>query len=142
MDGTGRLYAALRSDQPDYSIAKYDENGCLCWLRRYDGPGGGDDFARAVAVDAEGNVYVTGTSQGIDGNFDYATIKYGNEGDRLWVKRYDGTGKGNDLATVIAVESLGNVYVTGASRGCVSELDYATVKYDREGRQMWVKRYN
>src|SRR6266516_6773880 len=95
------------------------------------------DGATAIDVDDSGNVYVTGSSTGSGTGSDYATIKYDSLGQEQWVARYNGPGNDADLATGIAIDGSGNVYVTGGSAG-----DYATVKYDSAGQQQWVARYN
>jgi hypothetical protein len=102
------------------------------WVARYNSPADGDDRADAIAVDASGNVYVTGMSEG-----DYATVKYNSDGNELWVKRY----KGYTGTIAIAVDASGNVYVTGTSGGTLDSA-YATVKYDTDGNQLWLLRYN
>lgn len=48
------------------------------------------DLAQALAVDSEGNVYVTGYSYGKGTDYDYLTIKYDPQGKRLWEARYLG----------------------------------------------------
>jgi len=40
------------------------------------------------------------------------------------------------------VDKSGNVYVTGESLGNGTGYDYATIKYDSDGKQLWVTRYN
>lgn len=102
-----------------------------------------DDRGFAVAVDNTGtDVFVTGASFYDGGSdYDYITIKYTN-GIQQWVKRYNGTGNGIDQASSIAIDNSGNVYVTGFSRGNGTDFDYATIKYNSDGIQLWVARYN
>jgi alpha-tubulin suppressor-like RCC1 family protein len=126
---------------PEQSFAQPSEE----WVAPYNGPGvNDDDFARAIAVDDKGNVYVTGESDLFDEySEDYTTIKYDADGTQLWVRRYNGsTDPGNfDSPHAIAVDKNGNVYVTGESQGTFYS-DWATVKYDTNGNEMWVMRYD
>ncbi len=61
--------------------------------QRYNGPGDSTDGASSLAVDEDGNVYVTGRSTGIGTVLDYATIKYNASGVVQWVTRYTRTGR-------------------------------------------------
>jgi hypothetical protein len=61
---------------------------------------------------------------------------------QIWVVRYNGPYNGPDAAYAIAVDGVGNVYVTGESYGSDTTQDYATVKYDASGVEQWVVRYN
>jgi len=56
--------------------------------------------------DGAGNVYVTGTSNGV-ASTDFATIKYNSVGVEQWVARYNGTGNSIAQAVAIAVWSNG-----------------------------------
>ena len=110
---------------------KYDPSGAEQWVARYNGPGSGWDHANAIAVDAGGNVYITGYSVGSGTSEDYTTIKYNSLGVEQWVMRFDG-GLG-DFANDIAVDSDGNTFVTGRSWGPSNNDDYVTVKYSSTG---------
>lgn len=112
------------------------------WVTRYDGLADSMDVATAMAVDNTGNVYVTGYSVGIGTLFDYVTIKYSTGGTPLWTARYNGPANLIDEANAIAIDDSGNVYVTGFSFGLTSMQDYATVKYNANGVQQWVQRYD
>jgi len=102
------------------------------WARRYNGPGNGDDRAWALALNSQGNAYVTGYSTGSGTGGDYATLKYSPSGELRWVRRYNGPGNGNDYANAIALDSQGTVYVTGYPVGSGTGYDYATIRYSQQ----------
>ena len=125
----------------DYATVKYNSAGQEQWAVRYNGPANFIDIANAIAVDAAGNVYVTGISTGTISLSDYATVKYNSAGQEQWVARYNGPSNGTDEAFSITVDAAGNVYVTGQSLSGTN-YDFATVKYNSAGTQQWVSRYN
>jgi len=126
----------------DYATIKYFLNGDTAWIRRYNGPGNSWDVATAIVLDDSNNVYVTGYSSGSGTNKDYATIKYSSNGDTIWVRRYNGAGDSTDVATAIAIDTSGNVYVTGYSFDSGPYEDFVTIKYYQNGDTAWIRRYN
>jgi len=149
IDDSGNVYvtgwSANSNTYPnslDYATVKYNSEGIEQWVARYDGPGNGEDRAKAIVVDNSGNVYVTGWSNGSGTYGDYATIKYNSSGVEQWVSRYNGPGNSGDGAFAIAIDSSGNIYVTGDSYGSGTLDDYATIKYNSSGVEQWVVRYN
>jgi Beta-propeller repeat len=103
------------------------------WVARYDdGRPGSTNRAVAIAVDNSGNVLVAGSSTTTTGDFDYVTIKYAPHGTQLWARRYASGAGSNDQVRALAVDSGGNVLVTGTSD---------TVKYDAEGTLLWAAPY-
>src|SRR5687767_7328858 len=151
VDVGGRVYVTGSSDNnvnPDpYGTVKYDTNGNQLWVARYTGPRA-IDVPLSVIVDGQGYVYVTGFSHGLASGYDpdYATIKYAPEGTELWVARYNGAGTNNnqtpDNPAGMIVNGAGEVYVTGTSMSLEQTLDFATIKYNTNGTELWIARYN
>lgn len=146
LDASGNVYVTGLSygagSNYDYVTIKYNNNGVQQWLARLNGAANIDDFAASLAVDNNGNVYVTGYIRGATTGYDFATIKYNTSGVQQWVMIYNGPANGDDYTTNMAIDSTGNVYVTGYSPGIGSGIDFATIKYTSSGVQQWVSRYN
>lgn len=59
-----------------------------------------------------------------------------------WAACYNGPANDYDAAQAICFDDSGYVYVTGSSRGgALGTSDFATIKYDPFGNEVWVRRY-
>jgi uncharacterized delta-60 repeat protein len=124
----------------DYITLKFATDGGVLWSQQYSGGfSHGKDELAAIALDAAGDVYVTGRS--FNGTTDdYATIKYnGATGAQMWIQTYNG---GNDdEATAIDIDNAGNVIITGKSDNGSND-DFRTIKYNNGGLLQWTRLYN
>jgi uncharacterized delta-60 repeat protein len=125
----------------DYLTMKYNASGFVVWAKTYNGPANGEDQAVSLAVDEDGNSYVTGYSKSHSTGYDYATIKYNNEGTIQWLKRVDGGSSFDEYARDIAIDESGDVYVTGVFEQTTDDYRLATIKYTPSGTQKWVKKF-
>jgi len=134
LDGSGNVIVTGKSvgsgvAAEDVVTIKYNNSGVQQWLKRFNGYSNGYDEGKAIAIDALNNIYITGYSFGSATNNDYLTIKYDAAGNQEWLTKYNGTGNNADQAAAIAVDAIGNVYVSGLSKGAGSNEDFETIKY-------------
>src|SRR5579862_2811573 len=62
---------------------------------------------------------------------------------QAWVARYNnGIPGGTNQAVKMALDSVGNIYVTGFSQNVISNLGYVTIKYAPNGNQIWANRFD
>ena len=148
VDEAGNVYVTGSSPgssgTTEVVTVKYSSSGRQLYAAHYQRPGSKFNSASAIAVDKPGNVYITGSAyMGSPGVDDYLTLKYDGKGNLLWAATYDGPAHGSDYAYKIAVDGSGNTYVTGrSSQDAGSNIDYATIKYDASGKELWVACYN
>ena len=104
------------------------------WIQRYNSPGNFNEDLIDMALDKNGNIYLTGNSGQPS---DIVTLKYDNQGNLLWTKFYDGSANHGDKAVKIAVDDSGFVYVAGNSTDPLESSNYLTIKYDKYGNTIW-----
>ena len=131
----------------DFFVAKYSPEGKCLWVRT----GGGSKIDRGygAAVDAQGNVFVTGHCQSTDatfdgtpfenrgGDYDLFVAKYDAAGKLQWLK--SGGGAGYDYGHGIGVDKAGNCYVTGAMAGDCEFLGVVTKSVSKSGHGFLAK---
>jgi hypothetical protein len=138
----GRIQTPIENS--NYCTVKYNSQGVQQWVQIYNGPGMNSiDDPTGVAVDKQGNVYVTGLSEATGFlTDDYCTIKYSPQGVQEWVRRYNGPANSVDDANAIVVDNSGNIYVTGGSIGTNNNGNIITIKYKLNGDTVWSAYYN
>ena len=118
-DSAGNVFvggSTWNGSNDDMRTVKYAAaTGAVIWDKTFAGPGNGPDFVFAMAVDAGGNVIVTGESQtAATANPDWKTIKYAAaDGAILWQAVFAGTAGGLDIPTSVVIDTSGNAIVAG-----------------------------
>ncbi len=124
----------------DWVVVKLDSLGNECWRYVYDGPAGSYDEATSIIVDRNENIYVGGYSTGFGTSTDFTVLKLDSAGHLVWEYRYDGPANYRDELQAMALDTFGNIYIAGSSRGV--GWDFCVVKIDSSGQEEWVYRYN
>lgn len=115
----------------DYLIVKLDgSNGATVWSQSYAGPQGWYDVANAVTFAPNGDIVVTGFSDGTGTSWDVATL--GLEptiGKIRWVERWDGVDHITDEGLALTIDPLGRLYVSGYSYTEAQGMDQLVLAY-------------
>lgn len=137
-------YSSTNTTRTDIGTSKYDSSGQKMWFSYYHHNSfHNDDTYRDFTIDDFGNSYVTGTSaDSMELAWDIVTIKYNQNGDSLWVQRYDSIYNSSDYPASITTDKSGNVIVAGHTNFNLLANWYITICYDSTGNQKFVLFYN
>lgn len=124
VDDLGNVYLAgfNNSPTPRAFAIKYDSSGNEIWTRHYDG------YLYGMAVDSQGNLYMTGAPQVRNGS-DAWLLKYDSAGVVVWSK----PALTSDTPRGIAVDQANNVYVSCNGR--------RVMKFGPSGDPLWTRWY-
>jgi hypothetical protein len=142
--GGGPLTSAGLSDM---FIAKFTPGGVHLWSKRFGGAN--DDVPSSVALDANGNIFVGGSFYGTTdlgggllsgaGGNDMFVAKYSASGTYQWAKRLGGAG--SDVVRSLAVDTSGNVIITGYFSGSPVNLGGSDL-YGSGGFTVFLAKYS
>jgi hypothetical protein len=128
------------------------------WVKK--AGGAGDEAGNGIAVDGGGNSYVTGYYKSASATFGATVLtnaggaevfvaKYDTSGNLAWARRAGGNS--NDFGNSIAIDGLGNSYVTGYFQSTnanfsgtiltnAGSANVFTAKYDSSGTLLWARK--
>ena len=129
----GGLDGNTNSGKRDIFLVKYNSSGTKQWTQQLGTPT--YEEAKGVTVDSSDNIYVTGwTRGGLDtysGGDDTFLVKYNSSGTKQWTRKFGAPSfleksqynsssqmsSSGDKGIGVAVDSSGNIYVTGNTEG-------------------------
>jgi len=111
----------------DAFLTEYNTSGAYGWTKTFNSTNSGSNgvYAGSVATDASGNVYITGNFDGTinfnptgsggsqtSSNPNSFLVEYSSSGTYDFTKTFDTSG-GNSFSQSVAIDSSGNIYITG-----------------------------
>ncbi|HEX5515435.1 MAG TPA: SBBP repeat-containing protein [Gammaproteobacteria bacterium] len=145
----GSLDGNVKTGAYDLVLVKYDAAGTKLYTRQL-GAADAGTWVSSVAIDAHGNVYVAGqTNGGLDGNvkagtYDLFLVKYNAAGTKLYTRQLGAAGVLTEPRGV-ATDASGNVYVAGQTDGGLDGnprmgfQDLFLVKYAADGNRLYTR---
>jgi hypothetical protein len=141
----------------DIFITKFNSVGSVLWAQS--AGGSGDDMSNSICLDANNNVYITGTF-GWDSNiafgndsliskgaYDIFIAKYDSSGNFIWARNDGGTQEDGGLG--ICIDASNNIYITGYFQTLatfdidtihgIGNVSICIAKFDTSGNNIWAK---
>jgi hypothetical protein len=134
VDANGNTYVIARAwnGTDDMLTIKYGPDGTREWTRALGYDASSADRPSAMAIRPNGNVLVTGGTNGW-----FVTGEYDPAGNLLWASRVSASTSGAD----IALWPGGTAYVVGGTYTQQTSNQFYVVKYGPSGNKVWSKMY-
>ncbi|WP_051470317.1 SBBP repeat-containing protein [Fischerella sp. PCC 9605] len=149
--------------QDDSWVAKFDSNGNQQWFTEIKDPSASFPFSETpffdesydLAIDKDGNTYLTGWTQGLVKEsdpsrqllkYDAWLAKVNPDGQVQWVQQFGSQNEGLEFSWAVDTDSQGNIYTTGWTTGDLAaennkSYDIWLSKFSPDGTQLWTKQF-
>jgi len=133
----------------DIFVRKFSPAGDTLWVYQAGSPG--SDGALAVAVDASGNIIMSGHTDGTlpgqisAGDDDAFVRKLSPAGTEMWTRQFGSPAA--EWGFAVAVDGTGNIIVAGATQGALpgqtraGDEDAFVRKFSPAGDEMWTRQF-
>jgi hypothetical protein len=136
-----QTYLGSLNSRLNFGTFKYDPSGNVIWFANY-GETNSADFPAAMAIDAAGNVFITGFSENYEGSGSrWVTLKYGAAGELQWTRGSGFEASAYEQPVGIALDGAGNAYVSGTLQEENFQPIITTVKYGTAGDEVWTAQF-
>ena len=145
----GSLDGQTHAGGPDAFVRKLSAQGAVVWTHQFGT--GAADRASGVAIDANGDVLVVGTTSGaLDGQAqvgasDAFLRRLDAGGDVLWTRQFGSAGA--DEAWGVAIDAAGHAVVAGTTSGSLADganfggADAFVRAFDATGLTVWTRQF-
>lgn len=127
------LIAGVQDAFWNYDFMALKVNGMTgepMWVANYDGPPGWYDVGTTITEGSDGDVIISGFSDGTGTAWDWATVALDpDDGSQQWVMRHDGEAGQSDQPYHVLAGAEGEIFVTGYGYGSGTNQDLITVCY-------------
>lgn len=130
------LIGGVSESTKDFFFIRYDSLGEFMSLTKHQSPEH-ENILADIQMGMEGNVYLAGTCFSNETGIDYLTLAYDKNDSLLWANRFDGASHMDDIPKAIALDESSNFYVTGSSENRKEVTEIRTLKYDKDGNELW-----
>ncbi|PKN46516.1 MAG: hypothetical protein CVU59_05800, partial [Deltaproteobacteria bacterium HGW-Deltaproteobacteria-17] len=146
---TGALDGQVNQGDFDAFLSRFDADGNRTWTRLWGSID--DERGHGLTTDASGNIYITGLTSGsldglpLSGGDDVTLTKFGPGGMRQWSRQWGSPAE--DRGYGVAADALGNVCVTGHTKGDLDDQTFHGVEdiflscYTVDGTKLWSRQW-
>lgn len=131
-DASGNFYITGQANEDIYLI-KFDSTGHLQWNQTWGVDGLESLFE--IALDSANNIYLGGFINDGFNYYRYLLVKFNSVGEYQWNQIWGGSN--SDDVYGMALDSIDNVYLVGATHNFTISTDMCLVKFNSLGQYQW-----
>jgi hypothetical protein len=143
------IVAGFSFSSPPLFLVKFGSTGTILWSLAFQPTGSGATFIGepgrrgALAIDYDNNIIIAGSIFLTGKDYDAFVAKLYPDGNIQWFVSFGGSKR--EHAYGVALDNIGNIYVTGATNsfsGAAGTYDVFVARFDPNGNLEWFKAFD